>query len=122
MLNNTWMQTAAGVAAVLLMPLWYADAQTQQRRVIQVVPRAKVQRAIVIRIADDVDEEKRFDVKVAPEGNIVVNQVAMSEYWIGVGCVPASPALRAQLGLDEGTGLVVQHVVVKLHQQIEDFA
>lgn len=33
-----------------------------------------------------------------------------SAYWIGLECFPADPTLRAQLGLEEGTGLVVANV------------
>ncbi len=34
-----------------------------------------------------------------------------SDYWIGLNCLPAQDALRAQLELPEGTGLVVELVV-----------
>ncbi len=33
------------------------------------------------------------------------------DYWLGVQCAPVSAALRAQLGLDEGQGLVVESVL-----------
>ncbi|MCG8586424.1 MAG: PDZ domain-containing protein [Pirellulales bacterium] len=35
----------------------------------------------------------------------------VGKYWIGVHCYPASPVLRAQLGLGEGEGVVVGHVM-----------
>jgi len=34
----------------------------------------------------------------------------VSDYWIGLECYPAEPALAAQLKLPEGQGLVVHHV------------
>lgn len=37
--------------------------------------------------------------------------VRLSEYWLGLACSPAPPALRAQLKLGEGEGLVVEHVL-----------
>lgn len=112
MLSNTWIQTTAGVAVGLWMLVSGADAQAQQRRIIRIAPKAKVQRVLVIRTADDDEKDgKRFGVRALRKGNVVVDKVAVSNYWIGVGCAPASPALRAQLGLDVGVGLVVQHVV-----------
>jgi hypothetical protein len=36
--------------------------------------------------------------------------VKLSEYWLGLACSPAPPALRAQLKLGEGEGLVVDQV------------
>jgi membrane-associated protease RseP (regulator of RpoE activity) len=36
--------------------------------------------------------------------------VKLSDYWLGLACSPVSQALRAQLGLAEGAGLVVQEV------------
>ncbi len=38
-------------------------------------------------------------------------QITLGDYWLGVGCQPARGALSAQLGLEEGVGLVVEHVV-----------
>ncbi len=47
-----------------------------------------------------------------PQGlNVVADVVQVSEFWIGVECSPADDALRAQLGLKEGQGLVANHVV-----------
>jgi len=37
--------------------------------------------------------------------------VARSGYWLGLGCSPAPAALRAQLGLPEDQGVVVEQVV-----------
>ena len=37
--------------------------------------------------------------------------IRLSDYWIGLNCLPAQDALQAQLDLPEGTGLVVQLVV-----------
>jgi len=34
-----------------------------------------------------------------------------SEYWIGLACLPADDPLRAQLGIDDGRGLLVQNVL-----------
>ena len=34
-----------------------------------------------------------------------------SEYWLGLECYPAQDALRAQLNLEEGQGLVVHQVL-----------
>ena len=107
MLIHMWTKPIAGALAMLLMLASGADAQAQQRRIIRVAPAVKVQRTIVIRTTDDDEKDgRRFNVRVLSPGDVVV-----SNYWIGLGCAPASPALRAQLGLDAGVGLVVQHVV-----------
>ncbi|NQT11191.1 MAG: PDZ domain-containing protein, partial [Planctomycetes bacterium] len=37
--------------------------------------------------------------------------IQLSDYWLGLACNPASEALRAQLGLAEGEGLVVEEVL-----------
>jgi len=37
--------------------------------------------------------------------------IELSDYWIGLACSPATDALRAQLGLAEAEGLVVQEVL-----------
>lgn len=35
----------------------------------------------------------------------------LSDYWLGIECYPVTPALRAQLNLPEGQGLVVEQVL-----------
>jgi hypothetical protein len=41
----------------------------------------------------------------------MVEPIQPSDHWIGLNCLPAEEALRAQLDLPEGTGLVVELVV-----------
>lgn len=42
--------------------------------------------------------------------NVAVS-IKLGDYWIGLGCAPAGDALRSQLGLEEGQGLVVESVM-----------
>ncbi|NQU23580.1 MAG: PDZ domain-containing protein [Candidatus Nealsonbacteria bacterium] len=63
---------------------------------------------------------KPIKVKAAPlhaagkPANVVVTaSLKLSDYWVGLACRPASDALRAQLRLPKGEGLVVDHVVEK---------
>ncbi len=41
----------------------------------------------------------------------VVGPIKLGDYWIGLGCAAAGDALRSQLGLEEGQGLVVESVI-----------
>ncbi len=55
------------------------------------------------------DEEDRPDTTLVDD--VTGDANPMPSHWIGVVCVPAEGALRAQLDLPEGAGLVVQSVV-----------
>jgi hypothetical protein len=50
-------------------------------------------------------------LKTLQIGEPAAGPIELGEYWLGLGCIPARPALRAQLGLPEDQGLVVKHVV-----------
>jgi len=50
-------------------------------------------------------------VQVGARPMQLAEPVRLSEYWLGLQCAPVDEALRAQLGLAEGQGLVVQEVM-----------
>ncbi len=50
-------------------------------------------------------------VLLAEPEELAAGQITFGDYWLGVGCQPARGALSTQLGLEEGLGLVVEHVI-----------
>jgi len=50
-------------------------------------------------------------VQVQIQGPMEAAPIRLSDHWIGVECYPVGGALRAQLALPEGQGLVVQQVM-----------
>lgn len=133
-----WLKSASGlgVAAACLAGSAYADDENP--KVIQLKPNAagaaviqaledgKV--TVQIGAAQEGDEEERKPQRKeaekregekrkegeAKEGrfNVIVRQGEQETgYWIGIHCEPVDEALRAQLSLGEGRGLVIEQVV-----------
>ena len=136
--NELWKWTLAGLAALLVLPAGSSDAATQKRRVIQIEPGQQEHQVIVLH-ADDNKKQRRHAIQIsphtrahhvtvfrkneddkkqhrrilrfAPDSEVVFQQTSPSDYWIGVGCGDVSEALRAQLGIDDDLGLLVQNVI-----------
>jgi hypothetical protein len=89
--------------SMLLLPASVAYAQVPtppEEKLLQEADRARLDRLSELRIELAQDPAAAFE-----KGQRV------SEYWLGLSCSPASAALRAQLGLGEREGLIVDDVL-----------
>ena len=60
-----------------------------------------------------VRKKKSDDGEAAVTAQVLVRRQEHGKYWIGLYCLPVSPALRSHLNLKQGQGLMVDHVVEK---------
>ena len=75
----------------------------REYRVVQRVEQPK--RVRVVQQVQPGRRELRYVIDAAS-----ATPVDLGKYWIGLSCTVASPAMRAQLAIDEGQGLVVESV------------
>lgn len=63
--------------------------------------------------ADHGDARIQVENTAPPRIAVMSEQFMPGEYWLGVQCIPAAPALRAQLNLPKRQGLLVVEVLPK---------
>jgi PDZ domain len=78
----------------------------------------KTIRKVLVGTGDDFRATKVLEIEAAPAGNVLAVRQAdepaaqeLGKYWIGVQINEVSPALRAQLNLEDGKGVLVGEVL-----------
>lgn len=117
MRNNRWKcwsLLAAGIVLVWCMaPAWGAGQETLQRKaqvIAQPAPRA-VQVQVQAEAARPLSALLQAKEPQTVQLQVLAQPGELGDYWVGVQCEPLSEPLRAQLGLKEGEGLVVESVL-----------
>ena len=104
MLSKSWLVRLAAAAGCVSM---FATAA----RAAEDSPRVEVRRLVILR-----EGQPRLHVVRAnqeEEGTRRGPQAREGSHWIGLECFPLDPALRSHLGLAEGAGLIIEHVVAE---------
>lgn len=104
----------AAVAAIL-WPALDAVAQDKKKVIIRQHP-ADAPRVRTLEIGDDgtvvhIVRQKADDRADAPPAGTPDREAGPSRWWLGLECVPVERTLGRHLGLKEGQGLIVMHVV-----------
>lgn len=105
----TWFQSCSRLGAVALVGLTGLVAQGADEGKEEV----KEQPPASITVEKDVliEAPRQVIVSGPNQRGVIFAQARLSEYWLGLNCMPMLPALRAQLKLDEGQGLLVENVM-----------
>ncbi len=106
-MNTTWWNYGGRIGAVALVGLTAsvsrADDETQDA--------PKPEQGIEIEIESPTSRFRVGERRPITLDDVTPRTVKLSDYWLGLDCSEISPAMRSQLKLGEGEGLVIDNVM-----------
>jgi hypothetical protein len=84
--------------------------QVQQAQIQQHVQAAQAENQLRMQQAQQMNQLQPDEIRALVNKRLYAISGEIEKYWLGVECKEASPDLRAQLGLEDGQGLVVARV------------